>query len=285
MERSLSQIQLSNPVWQAARMGDRDRYFCALLAPASARPALMALAAFNGELVYIVQTSSDPQLGEIRLQWWRDTLDRIAAGEAVGSPVADALAQALPAHADLIQLLKGVVDGRSFEVAGGMLGDEQAFEAYLQKTHGILFRASSELIGNAEPTTLKAAREAARAYGRARILCLLPHDLAKGRLLLPSDLLARHGVDAEELFEKGWVPGLEGAIEEVNAQARQALDRARGHLKDADKSSLPAFLPVTLTHGDLNSIARAIAKDRPPAGLLPVLRIARLVWATVRGRL
>ena len=56
------------------RAADRDRYISALLAPADRRLDLMTLYAFDAELARIATTVSEPLLGEIRLQWWRDAL-------------------------------------------------------------------------------------------------------------------------------------------------------------------------------------------------------------------
>ena len=74
-----------------------DRYLAATLAARPVRPALAAIAAFASELARIPATVSEPTLGDIRLQWWRDTL---AAGRASqrrvlsGHPIADALVEA-----------------------------------------------------------------------------------------------------------------------------------------------------------------------------------------------
>ena len=57
------------------RRYDRDRYLSALLAPDAARPHLMALYAFNAEICRIAGQVSEPQMAEIRLQYWLDTLD------------------------------------------------------------------------------------------------------------------------------------------------------------------------------------------------------------------
>ena len=55
---------------------DRDRYLADLFAPEAARPHLFALHAFNARLRGSATASSEPTLGEIRLQWWRDALAR-----------------------------------------------------------------------------------------------------------------------------------------------------------------------------------------------------------------
>ena len=72
--------------------GDPDRSIAASFAPRAGRapiclpsmPSMSSLPA-SAELV------SEPGLGDIRLQWWRDAIDRAANGEATGHPVADAV--------------------------------------------------------------------------------------------------------------------------------------------------------------------------------------------------
>ena len=72
------------------READKDRYLASLFAPDGRRPYLQALYAFNAELARIRETVSEPMLGEIRLQWWHDTLSAIEAKQTVDHPVAQA---------------------------------------------------------------------------------------------------------------------------------------------------------------------------------------------------
>ena len=66
---------------RAVRKHDPDRYFSALFAPADRRPFLFALYAFNHELAHVGESVREPMMGEIRLQWWRETLDGARAGD------------------------------------------------------------------------------------------------------------------------------------------------------------------------------------------------------------
>ena len=76
------------------RLRDRDRYLSTFFAPDDKRPHLLALYAFNAEILKVRNTVSEPNLGMIRLQWWRDTIEGIYAGNPVpGYAVAEALAR------------------------------------------------------------------------------------------------------------------------------------------------------------------------------------------------
>ena len=63
---------------------DPDRYLCALFAPADRRDSVLALVLFNDELARIPIVVTQPMTGLIRLQWWRDALDELAAGGGRG---------------------------------------------------------------------------------------------------------------------------------------------------------------------------------------------------------
>src|SRR5436190_14638459 len=56
------------------RRHDRDRYQTALFAPADRREALFALYAFNYEIARVRESVTQPMLGQIRLQWWREAV-------------------------------------------------------------------------------------------------------------------------------------------------------------------------------------------------------------------
>ena len=63
------------------RQHDRDRFLTTLFAPDDRREDLLALYAFNHEVAKTREVVSEPTLGRIRLQWWRDNLEAIYAGQ------------------------------------------------------------------------------------------------------------------------------------------------------------------------------------------------------------
>src|SRR5260221_11842658 len=80
---------------QQVRRYDHDRFLTALFAPADRRDDLLALYAFNLEIAKIRETVTEPMLGRIRLQWWRETIESFAGHivrkQAVAEPLADAV--------------------------------------------------------------------------------------------------------------------------------------------------------------------------------------------------
>src|SRR5271165_2540467 len=73
------------------RRDDRDRWLASLFVPQALRPHIHALYAFSLEIARVREIVSEPLLGEIRFQWWRDALDGTGEAGAKANPVAAAL--------------------------------------------------------------------------------------------------------------------------------------------------------------------------------------------------
>ena len=236
----------------AARAWERDRYLAALLAAASVRADLIALAAFAGEVARIPGYVSEPMLGEIRLQWWRDALDRMVAGEGgpantIGHPIADALGAVIARHGLPIGLLHGLVDAHAARLVDTPFADEAALRANLAASEGALFELAARVLG-AQPADLPPdlMAAAAHSYGLARLLIELPATLAEHRCLLPVDKLAGHGVSIDQLRQGEGLAGLGRVVGEVAAGAATEVAGIEGGWRALPRSVRAALLPVAL---------------------------------------
>lgn len=86
---------------------DPERWLSILWAPADMRPALLAINAYDAEQQRVVAEVREPMLAEIRLAWWREQLEGLAAGRASPpQPILQALARDARARAvDLAGLM------------------------------------------------------------------------------------------------------------------------------------------------------------------------------------
>ena len=91
----MSTVDSQKYIAQQVRAHDYDRYFATLFCPTECRLPLLALYAFNIEIATIRETVSEPLIGHMRLQWWRDTIGAVYDGQPPGHPVATALADAV----------------------------------------------------------------------------------------------------------------------------------------------------------------------------------------------
>lgn len=224
------------------REKDHDRFLTLFFAPSAARPALTALYAFNLEIARIPELVTEPMMGHIRLQWWREVLEGLPQGETRGHAAAVALQGAGRVPLDRLQAL---VDARERDLSDEPFPDMAALEAYAEETSSALMRVAALVLGDEakEAASGDALRHAGIAYALTGILRALPVHASQGRLLLPGDIILERNIDPHDIFSGKLTEGLSLAISDVAARVREHLASARG--APFDKAILPALLPAT----------------------------------------
>jgi 15-cis-phytoene synthase len=270
----------------SARAGEPDRYLAALLAPLSARPHLLALAAFLSELARVpARVKREPAMGQIRLQWWRDAI-AAPEGAGTGNPVADALRATIRACHLPAAMLVEAIDARELDLAPHGLADEAALAAYLWRSEGAPFALAAGMLSRgAERNSRPAAEAGAQAYGLARLLMGLPNALARGRVPLPQSRLDAYHVSSAELLSGTDGGKVATLLVNLCEEAREALARARNEVANLPRATLPAFLPLALVGTYLRALeggARSIL--RSPPEVTPLKRVARIAMAHWFGR-
>lgn len=188
---------MSDPVALCAERlaaGDPDRFAAVMACPVSDRPALFALYAANLAIAQAPWASAEPLVAEMRLQWWIDALEALAAqGRPVPQEIGPAL-QALPEAA--LRGLITVAEARRVDCHGEAFADAARLWDYLDATSGALAAAAGACLGAGSEAALHAHGTAA---GLANWLIALPELTARGRLTLAGAtpdtlaLLARDG--------------------------------------------------------------------------------------------
>jgi phytoene synthase len=273
----LHEAERVDTVRRIARAGDPDRALAALFAPRAARADLFALCAFNVELARIAEQVSEPELGAIRLQWWREALERAAKGEATGHPVTDALGATLARRKLSPERIEALIDARSFDVATKIMPDWNALEAYLRDTAGALFALGAECLGACGPSLEPASSQAGLAYGLTGLMRALPVHAVSGRVYLPADALYRHGTSPERVLAGTTSEGLLAVLAELRGKAKDALGEARSHVAQLDQRAQTAFLPLCLVDPYLAALGKAKRDPlREIAGINPLYRLWRM---------
>jgi 15-cis-phytoene synthase len=274
----LHEAERGDTVRRIARSGDPDRALSALFAPRDIRADLLTLYAFNVELARIAEQVSEPELGAIRLQWWREAIPRAAQGQATGHPVADAVGELERRRALAPDRIAGLIDSRNFDIATKIMPDWQSLDAYLNDTAGTLFALAAECAGVPRASIEPAAALAGFAYGLTGLMRAMPVHAARGRVYLPADALRRHGTSPEAVLAGRTEPGLLGSLEELRDKATKALDEARSHIAKLDRRGQAAFLPLCLVDPYLAALEKAPRDPlREIAGINPLARFWRMV--------
>jgi 15-cis-phytoene synthase len=260
-----------------ARAGDPDRSLAVLFAPSGTRDDLFTLYAFNVELSRIADQVSEPDLGAIRLQWWREAIDTARNGKSTGHPVADALGDTLLRRALKQERVAALIDARSFDVATKIMPDAATLDAYLRDTAGNLFALAAEIAGTEDRVIDNITYAAGRAYGLTGLMRALPVHTAKGRVFLPADALQHHGTSPERVLAGEASKGLEDLLAELRRKARNALDEAMHHIAKLDASARSALRPLCLVKPYLAALESGDDPLRHIAGINPMYRLWRMV--------
>ena len=264
---------------------DRERYLAALFAPAGRREALFALYAFNLEVAKTAEVVSEPMLGEVRLQWWREALDGIFAGSVREHPVVAALAEAVEAH-DLDRArFETIVDGRAADLDPGPPADLDALEAYAGATAVPLVELACQILGAGEGAAMAAARAAGMGLGLAGVLRAVPFHARQRRLYVPLSLLGDAGIAAATLFDRAPPKTFAEAVAPVAGRARAHIAAVRQARRGIPRTARAAFLPLAVAEACLARLARNghDAFD-PRIGISPLAAQLRIALAALGGR-
>lgn len=271
---------------QEVRRHDNDRFLTSLFAPADRREALFALSAFNLEIAKTREVVSEPMLGQMRLQWWRDGIEAACTGgpvpvHAVVQPVAAAIA----AHGLTRAHFDRLIDAREADLDDEPPASLECLVNYAEVTSAPLVLLGLEALGVRDAVAAEAGRHAAIAYALAGLLRAVPHLARRNRVLLPADRLSAHGLGPRAVIEGKAGAALRPVVREVAEVAREHLGQARAVRRDVPRAAVPALLGATLADIYLSVLAGEDHEVMAARVQMPhPMRQLRLAWAAMRGR-
>jgi phytoene synthase len=195
---------------------DPDRWLASrFIADPRARADVVALYAFNYELARVAGGVSNALMGEIRLTWWREAMEEIAAG---GPPRKHPTVEAVAAAGYPPTALAEMAQARIADLDPAPFEDEAEVLAYVDATAGaVMMLAAWRLDPKADPHAVKSA---ARAYGLAGLWRLKRAGVER----LPAD----------------WTQA------DVRRRVRAARAQAGDELKALPVAAFPAAAPAAL---------------------------------------
>lgn len=226
---------------------DRDLWLAALFVAPEVRAHVHALYAFATEIARTSDIVTQPTLGEIRLQWWREVLEGERRGEGASHPVAAALLDTMARFHLPASALVAYVEARRFDLYADPMPTLGDLEGWCGEVWSALFRMASIIAaGGRDPGGAEAAGHAGVAFGLARILRDLPRHGARGQCYTPRDVLERHGAVVEAAAAGVSSPAFLGALAELRDVARRHLADARAGLDALPEDVRRVFLPLAL---------------------------------------
>ena len=214
--------------------GDPDRFLATMAAPLARRGPFFALYAFNLEVARAPWVTAERMIAEMRLQWWRDTVNEIGAQKQPRAhEVAQPLAEVITAHDLPLARIDAMIAARRWDIAKDAFADPAALDSYLDATSGTLMWLAALTCG-AAPVLEPAVRDVGYGLGVANWLRAVPALAAQGR-----------------------VPLLDGTDTGVAALAQRGLDR----LGRARRTGFGAVVPALLPAWQATTILRQVVAD------------------------
>jgi phytoene synthase len=264
------------------RTADRDRYLATLYAPATDRPALHALYAFDVEIGRIRELAREPLPGEIRLQWWREVLQGQRNDEAAANPVSAALRSMLDRYRLSPEPLLQLLDARQFDLYHEPMATVADLERYARQTSAIIFEMAATLVTNREFAGDPLLHHAAMAATYAGLLRSFALHSARGQLYVPADLLSQFSADPAQAWSGRVTPPWRAVLDELVRRARAHLCSARQHEGGMMRDTCPVLLPLVLIGPRLARISRP-GVDPFTLDDIPAWRRQWLIWRAARN--
>lgn len=228
IERSGDRSQLAGSYVFCREVACREAgnfYWSFRLLPKAARAAMCVLYAFMRHTDDIADREAPAPEREADLAAWRASVDNVLDGDfetAAVWPGFVALEETVRNYRIPRRYLHAVIDGMAFDLGPVRLRNEAEFETYCWHVASAVGLCCLHIWGyDSQGGRAEAlAERLGLAFQRTNILRDVAEDYARGRIYLPADQLARHGVHDAELAAAQASDGLKALVAEHVTRAR-----------------------------------------------------------------
>ncbi|KAH9992020.1 Squalene/phytoene synthase [Xylariaceae sp. FL0662B] len=248
------------------RQSDYDSYLIRNLLPKSRQDAYDVFRAFNLELVRLPELVSNPTIGQLRMQFWRDAVKNTFAGKPPKEPImvllhkvlSDLRETAPDSNPNSIKFwLSRIINTREKYMDNRPFTNLASLEEYAENTYSTLMYSTLAALPVQSMHMDHLASHIGKACGIVAVLRGIPvlaapsppvkspsgTDVGRGRnpvLLLPLDVMAETGLKEEELYRQGpRANGFEDAVFTVATRAHDHLITAGEMLKNLHAGQSP----------------------------------------------
>lgn len=239
------------------KQSDNDRYLCSLFAPAEKREGLFALYAFNSEIAKIPETVSDPMLGLIRLQWWREAIESLYKGVVRKHEVVTDLHKALQQQPLSQALFEKLLTARESDLDDEPPATLDALIDYAEGTSSTLFQLALEVLDARNDHTDEAARHLGIAWALIGYIRAFRFHGASRRVLFPIQLLEAQQLTMDNIRAGHLLERLPAVIRKLAETSEQHLRATYALQHTLPSSALPVFLHATMASHFLSRLKKA----------------------------
>lgn len=239
---------------------DRERYACALLAPAERQKGVIALLAWNSEIAHVGENVTEEMLGFIRFAWWREGLEALYEGLPPRPHGAvTLLAETIRQYHLPQQPFQDMLAAREADLQPTPFTTLEALETYAAQTSGLLLEQWLRVldIAETESSAHKAAQHIGTAWGITGIIRSIHAQAHRNRMCLPLEMLETADCKVEEVLTGSHTPALASVIETLAARAQHHLKQARALRKEIPQQAFPPLYLATLADDFLARIRQS----------------------------
>ncbi|MBF0369545.1 MAG: presqualene diphosphate synthase HpnD [Magnetococcales bacterium] len=278
------------------RQANTSFFYPMLFLPKARRQAMYALYAYCREVDDVVDSGHDETHARERLSWWQKELTSAFDGES-HHPVTQEVARIsslfrLPREPFFI-----ILEGMAMDLEKTRYESLDELIAYCQKVAVAVGVVAMRIFTWEEQSQSPSPEQQDRlayhlgtAFQLTNILRDVAEDAELGRIYLPREILAQHGVSDEQILNRAWSPALGSAMASVGQVAASHYEQAERMIPLFSKRN--HLLPALVMSGIYRTYLTKLEKSgfnpftTPVTLTIPArLWIAWRIWRSEKKRL
>ena len=156
------------------------------------------------------------------------------------------------------------------------------FESYIRRTSSTLFGMAAQVIDSTAAAD-ETADAAGLAYGISALVSAVGAHAARGRVYVPTDVLARHGAGPDDVLAGRSSSGVTAALNDLILGAQRQYETFFVRAKHLPASARAAFLPVAIVPLILRRLRGREDHEQQVVELSPLQRLQALTRAALFG--
>jgi phytoene synthase len=219
---------------QKAAASGSSFYYSFLFLPKPKRQAITALYAFCREVDDVADECTDAGIARTKLAWWRAEIANLYADKPQ-HPVTQALTDAVRDYNLAEEHFVEIIDGMEMDLDQNRYRDFKELHLYCYRVASVVGLLSASIFGYSDRKTLKYAHDLGLAFQLTNIVRDVGEDARRGRIYLPLDEMAQHGVSEGDILRGKESDNVRRLLESQIERAEDYYRRAFEELPEADR--------------------------------------------------
>ena len=239
-------------------------YLATLLLPPAKRPfvhALYGFARYADEIVDDLASTLSPQeKADVLRTWSSGVLSDLSAGksnDAVGAALVDTVSRFNIPHQHFVDFLHSM----EMDLTVSTYANYEALSEYVYGSAAVIGLEMVPILGALSDDAYESAKKLGIAFQLANFIRDVGEDLDRGRIYLPLDELAAHGVTEEMLYKRVLTPEIIAALKFQIARVRQLQTEAAPGIDLLHPTSRPCIRAASELYCGIVDEVEAIRYD------------------------